>query len=625
MAQTNDYTKVIQSTYKEIEKIFKNTKAWGQMDDKITQLLAVLKTAIYEQVHTVLVPQKNEKSEKQVRDILAKYVIGYADKKKAINFAGVISPLKAKLVQLSKNKKARNEYLARYLELYDDFMALASFRSFKHYCLYFEEVYAPEDKKIWVHADRHGIAEGMWYCFGSMALRGDFKNMFKQTPTGYFKTYSNICFISWLFGIDKDTDVMYILGNPTMVKKVFIGIKQQMLRDRYAKVFPYYEQFGGDEYQMFEINNIKEGEILIKGANSMCNFKIASKDTAIDGVRFKWRFYDDITRSMDKNNAQKHAKDNELYHDDWTKRRYTEFEDFEIFSGTAYSPYDLINTQKDNKGVDKAEPCQFKYCTVNKQTATMFVKIPKLDPDTDESTLPEKYTTAAARRERERDAETFFAMEQQEPLPPSGLPFDNKKIRTYTELPLKVSEGGQRSNICKAVLDPARTGNDNLSLGIHSKCGDLEYLVSCFYKKTPLDGIMPDGRTALEHCCDMIIDKNVVELLVEVNTASNIKKQIEDILHSRGYRACVIYEIYSTQKKSDKIFDNQSTILQYIVYPHRSTYGASSMMGQYMKNIVTWHAKTKDNDDSIDTEAMFSDYFIRGAIRRGNKAKLLYL
>ena len=216
-------------------------------------------------------------------------------------------------------------------------------------------------------------------------------------------------------------------------------------------------------------------------------------------------------------------------------------------------------------------------------------------------------------------------MEQQEPVPPSGLPFDWKKIKTYYQLPEKAENGGQRSNVCKAELDPARTGNDNLSLGVHSKCGDYEYLVSCFYKKTPLDGKMPDGRTALEHCCDMIIDKNVVELVVETNTVSNIKQQIEDILHNRGYRSCVITEVYSTQKKSDKIFDNQSTILEYIYYPHRSLYGASSMMGQYMKNIVTWHAKTKDNDDSIDTEAIYSDKFIRGRLRAGNKAKLLYL
>ena len=611
------YSAVISRCEGELSKLFKNAKKWNTENELILRIYDIYYQAIYQEIHENLDKAKSDACEQRIRDIIRKNVIGYRDKKREVVYIGAIEPLKAKLAQVSGDKKLKAEYCARYAELYDNFMALASFRSFKHYCLYFEQCYAPEDKKIWVHADNHGIAEGMWYAFNRMALYGDIKNMFKQTPTGYFKTYSNICFISWLFGFNIDTDVMYILGNPTMVKKVFVGIKQQMLRPKYAKVFPYYEQFECEEDKMFAINNLKEGELLIAGANSMCNFKIASKDTAVDGVRFKWRFYDDITRSMDKNNASKHARDNELYHDDWTKRRYTEFSDFEVFSGTAYSPYDLICTQKDNKGVDKAEPTRFKYCTYNGETATMFVKIPKLDYQTDESTLPEKYTTDSARRERERDAETFYAMEQQEPLPPSGLPFDYKYLKTYTELPDKAKDGGSRSNVCRAVLDPSRTGHDKLSLGIHSKCGDLHYLTSVFYRKVPLDAKMEDGRTALEHCCDLIIAKNVIELVVENNTASNIKTQIENILLSRNYKICKIISVYSTQKKSDKIFDNQTSIQECIVFPDKSLYGAASMMGQYMKDITTWNEKTKENDDSIDTEAIYCDHFVRGITSGG--------
>lgn len=614
------YSAVIHRCECEITKIFKNPKRWKSENEKILRIYDIYYQAIYQEIHGNLDKAKNDICEEKIRDIIRKNVIGYNDKKSGVFYIGAIKPLKAKLAQVSGTKKLKDEYCARYMELYDNFMALASFRSFKHYCLYFEQSYAPNDKKIWVYADKHGIAEGMWYAFNRMALYGDTKNMFKQTPTGYFKTYSNICFISWLFGFNIDTDVLYILGNPTMVKKVFVGIKQQMLRPKYAKVFPYYEQFGCEEDKMFTINNLKEGELLITGANSMCNFKIASKDTAVDGVRFKWRFFDDITRSMDKKNVSKHERDNELYHDDWTKRRYTEFSDFEIFSGTAYSSYDLINTQKENKGVDSAEPTRFKYCTFNNKTATMFVKIPKLDPETDESTLPEKYTTESARRERERDAETFSAMEQQEPLPPSGLPFDYKYLKTYTELPDKVKDGGSRSDVCRAVLDPSRTGHDKLSLGIHSKCGDLHYLTSVFYRKVPLDAKMEDGRTALEHCCDLIIAKNVVELVVESNTVSNIKTQIEDILYSKNYKVCKVISVYSTQKKSDKIFDNQTTIQECIVFPDKRLYGAASMMGQYMKDIVTWNEKTKENDDSIDTEAIYCNQFVRGVTSGGVSA-----
>lgn len=630
----NDYLPIIKYISKEIHRCWNDDKA-------CIELLHQYYSSIYSQVYTVLTPQKTDEAEKQIREVLAKYVVGYTDGKTKIVHIGALelieskkAQIKDKLTKLTKSKRineVENEILlygelsCRCNELYDDFMALASYRSFKHFCLYIEEKYAPKDKIIWQYAEKHGLADGMWHCMTNMVTRGMYNKLFKQTPTGYFKTYSNICFIAWLFGIMPDTDVLYVLGNPSMPKKIIVGIKQQMTRAAYAKIFPYYAQFNCSEQKMFEINSEKDGELLISGANSLCNLKIFNKDTPIDGTRFKWRFYDDVTRSKDKYKANMHKKDNEMYHDDWTKRRYTEFDDYEIFSGTAYSPYDLINVQKENCGVDEAVKCQFKYCTINKQTKTMFVKIPKLDYETDESTLPEKYTTLTARRERERDAETFFAMEQQDPIPPTGLPFDWKKIRTYTELPPTVKNGGQRSDVCAAVLDPARTGSDNCSLGIHSKCGDLWYLTSCFYKKTPLDGKLADGRTALEYCCDLIIQKRVVKLIVETNTVSNIKKQIEDILFGKGYRSCEIIEIYSTQKKSDKIFDNQSTILEYIVFPDKKMYGTSSMMGQYMKNIVTWYDKTKENDDSIDTEAMFSENIILGSNSGNAKAKILYI
>lgn len=618
-----DYTGVIKSCAKEIGRLFEGS-GWKD-DEKVTQLFSVYKEAIHTQIHSVLVPKRNKQAEKEILDIIAKYVIGYVDRKNKLNYIGSIRPIKAKIAQIGKSKKINQEFLSRYVELYDDFMALASFRSFKYYCLYFEESYAPDDKKIWCYAEKHGIADGMWHCFNNMVIRGEYHTMFKQTPTGYFKTYSNICFISWLFGIMPTTDVLYVMGNPSTTKSVFLGIKNQMLRPKFAKVFPEYKKYGCDEQKMFAVCNVNEGELVIRGTNSMCNLKVVGKDSAIDGTRFKWRFYDDVTRSKDKDNTFMHDKDNAMYHDDWTRRRYTEYDDYEIFSGTAYNLRDLICTQKERKGAAKAVACQFKYCTICAETRTMFVKIPKLDYETDESTLPEKYSTFSARKERERDIETFMAMEQQEPVPPTGLPFDWKKIKTYTELPEKAEDGGKRSNVCRAVLDPARVGTDNLSLGIHSKCEDLEYLVSCFYMHTPLDGKMDDGRTALEHCCDMIIDKNVVELVVETNTVSNIKTQIEQILFARGYRACDIKEVYSTRKKSDKIFDNQSSILEYIVFPDRSLYAPSSMMGQYMKDITGWSANTKNNDDSIDTEAIFSDHFIRGCMQVKAKAKLLYL
>ena len=65
MAKTNDYGEIIQTIYNEIERLFKSSKLWEQEDEKITQLFALLKEAVWQQVHSVLVPQKTEKSEKK--------------------------------------------------------------------------------------------------------------------------------------------------------------------------------------------------------------------------------------------------------------------------------------------------------------------------------------------------------------------------------------------------------------------------------------------------------------------------------------------------------------------------------------------------------------------------------
>lgn len=581
------------------------SKEWDN-DEKLTDIYAIYRDAIYNQIYEILLPRKNYESEKQLREIIAKYVIGYRDSKTKILYHGVIRPIFSKIQQYSAKKNYNQEILARYLDLYDDFYAMAALRSFQHFCLYMEWD-IPEKDRIWCYSTH--IAKPLWYFMGKMALDGSIKKFFKQTPTGYFKTWSDSNFQAWLFGLDKDTDCIKVTGNPKMPKVCLNGVVTLMTKKRYAKIFPEYAKFNCDKDAMFEIRNMITGELKIKGSFKNVNLLCIAKETAIDGGRFKWRFYDDVTRAMDCDNIDAHDKDDDKYNDTWRKRRYTENEDFEIFSGTAYNIYDFLCRRRDENGFENATPLhQYKYTSISPNKNTVFLMIPKLDWDTDEITLPAKYSTESAREERNKNYEKFMAMEQQQPIPPEGLPFDYKRIKTYDNLPKKENEGGTRSNFCRASLDTARTGANNLALGIHSKTGNMDYLVDCFYKQCPLDFKMPDGRPALEHCCDLIIKHQVTELLCENNTVSNIKQQIDDILHKRGYYACTIYIKYSVSVKNDKIFNMQSTILEYICFPRRGLFAEGSMMGKYMKDIVTWSVKAKI-DDSIDNEAMYSEQF----------------
>ena len=95
MAKTYDCRNFIQTAYSDFVNLFKNTKSWSKNDDKILKVLTYLQRAIRQQVHMVLAPQGTDKAEKEIREILAKYVVGYPEKKKCITFIGVISPISA--------------------------------------------------------------------------------------------------------------------------------------------------------------------------------------------------------------------------------------------------------------------------------------------------------------------------------------------------------------------------------------------------------------------------------------------------------------------------------------------------------------------------------------------------
>ena len=269
-----------------------------------------------------------------------------------------------------------------------------------------------------------------------------------------------------------------------------------------------------------------------------------------------------------------------------------------------------MSRYREHYGEEQAVPDKkFKYTMINEKTKFVIISVPKLDYDTDESTYPQKFSTESARLERNRDPRTFAAMEQQQPETPLNSPFYWDNLQTYTSLPLKKCEGGNREDTCLASLDLPRTGANNISLGIYSKCENLYYLIDTYYEKKPLDYIMPDGRTELDWICDMLIKHNVTELVVEINTCSDIKKQIMDKLLARGYANCKVIEKYSVEKKEVKIMTCWTPIINTIVFPARKVFSLSSMTGRFMQDIIAWNDKAKI-DDSIDSVCMFVQEFI---------------
>ena len=622
MTSNEDYGKILRDFTLTLDKFRKGKKEKVNgkdivydinNDNAIIKLLSAMSEMYRYQIHEFLVPQESVSAEKQIRqyvkDIICD-ILPIVETK-----IRVISNTLAKYGRMSATKRSAvldeinslEENRKKYLVLLDDFYALASFRSLKHFALYME-FDKPDSQKVWKHA--MGCFESFYFYANSMILDGKVKRITKSFPVGYGKSFSDTVAISFIFGFDINNDVLKVVGNNKLIVDTLTGVVGMMTSNRYAKVFPYYAQFNGNKEMMFDIGKASEGILLIHGSVRPKSLIVVAKDTAVDGVRAKFRFYDDITRSKDKENVPEHEKDWAKYSDQWSKRKYDDNLDFEIAGGTRYHTEDFLSRYREHYGEEQAVPDKkFKYTMINEKTKFVIISVPKLDPITDESTYPQKFSTESARLERNRDPRTFAAMEQQQPETPLNSPFYWDNLQTYTSLPLKKCEGGNREDTCLASLDLPRTGANNISLGIYSKCENLYYLIDTYYEKKPLDYILPDGRTELDWVCDMLIKHNVTELVVEINTCSDIKKQIMDKLLARGYANCKVIEKYSVEKKEVKIMTCWTPIINTIVFPARKVFSLSSMTGRFMQDIIAWNDKAKI-DDSIDSVCMFVQEFI---------------
>ena len=134
-------------------------------------------------------------------------------------------------------------------------------------------------------------------------------------------SYSDVIIISWILGYNIGGDCLKVVGNPKMVTKVVNGVSNMMLMKRYAKVFPFYAKYECNPGAMFKILAPRAGEMLLSHAIGI-DFSLLciSKETPIDGGRYKYRFYDDITNSKYKTNITMHDSDDAAYNDQWKKR-----------------------------------------------------------------------------------------------------------------------------------------------------------------------------------------------------------------------------------------------------------------------------------------------------------------
>ena len=577
-------------------------------DEYVLAICDNLYNSMHTQIHDYLALLPDKEGEKEIRediDYVEKFVLPTLRNKVKATLAKIN---KVKAQKTTDNQKRlldtlKKSYIA-YGKFYEDFFALSAFRNIENFALYMEWG-LPEEEKVWKY--NLNCFKGFWYYANKMVLDGTVKILEKQCPVGYGKSFTDTVMIAYILGIDINADILKIVGNPTLVSDLTNKLVKYMCKSNYAKVFPYYAQFNGDKNLMFDVcregGNNQIGKLLVHGSIKGTSFLSANKDTPVDGGRFKYRFYDDVTRSKDKGNINMHELDIKKYNDQWSRRKYDDNQNFEIFSGTTYHIYDFLSTIKRRYGGEEALQSKVnKYTKYNAKYRSVFVSVPKLDWETDESTYPHKFTTEAARQDRLNDEATFMAMDMQEPLPVEGCAFSYDNIQTYSFIPH--DEEDRDSESCWAMLDPARTGANYVAMTICLPINDKHYLKDCIFEMKPMEQMYSTIVSKIEQ-------HHITRLHVERNTDTSLATLLKEHLAARGISYCNITEVYTYKKKENKIYDNEATIKANMVFPEFGLYAQGSEMGKFMKYFTSFSYKEKNlYDDSIDSIAMYAEKFI---------------
>lgn len=635
-----DYTAEIEKSCVALRKARKS-KAF-EREKEMLELEQLRYKLYWSQIHDWLAPKRNDKCEQEIRRLVKEvFTLDLpVCEIKIKQFRDAIDKAKGK--KDDKTIDVYYQYLQEWLQLYEDNYALTSFRILENFCLFMEW---EKREKVWQPSlDPYGdggytgVSKPFFFYFNQMVLKKDIKFISKQMFTGGGKSYSNQFAIAWLMGVDINNDVLDVLGNPSLVLTNTKGIVEIVKNPRYVKVFPQFEKYlvrvkgkGGEEIlsvsdDIFSTCSIKDGKLTFADSDKPLNIRIISKDTPIDGVRVRYLFLDDICRAKDAANLKQHTIDIELFWNSWWKRNYGTDDFYIIISGTAYNVADIMSHLIGYYSKGKMQRTkEFKYAYKSLDGSCAFIKIPKIDDELDRSTYPQKFPYEEAIRIRERDYNSFMAMEQQQPQNPETSPLCYEKLLTYEKLPSNMSEYSY------ACLDPARTGKNFVTMGIHRVCKEIDkfnepierhYLVDCVFQLKQMADLYGE-------ICDKIEKHNVTKLHIENNTDTSLKFLLEKMLHERKIYTCEISEKFSSENKEEKmrelVYANEGYFKNILVYPAMNMYAASSEMGKFMLYLTAYDYYQKlEYDDSIDEECMYIDKFVVNR-SKCEKARIIHL
>ena len=558
------------------------------------------KTLLYDTIHKELEPYKDiEEYELLIRKYckyIAQTLLPVCNKKLAL--------LKK---EFENENNVNHDYIKQLLEkwmlLEDDLYALASFRSLKMFAIYIER---GNSKKVW--AKTMDIFKNYFYYANKMILNDEIDLIRASYFPGAGKTYAGNLTCAYWFGYDEQMTILRITYSDDLAKSFTKQIENIMTSEQYKKVFP---KFNKEPNEIFKVRNATE--LWINGSSN-ANFYATTRDGQATGKRARLIMIDDVTKGRkEAYNVEIQKQIVNMYDTDWATRGDDDNQKM-IMLGTMWSRFDLLNViqQRDEASGELKPDENFKYTKLNVDKTCVYIGVPILDYDTDESTCPLRYSTEKMRKRREqtKDKALFNAVYQQKPEEPDELIFAYRFLQTYntSNFPKEILNGDYE---CRAFIDPNRTGFDYFVCAFYkryripqSNASDLYskwYFVDCICRrKTYKDKILKNDLIT------KIKNNKVSKIGIEINTSNELAELIEEELENAGYYDVIFDEVYSTEKKDEKIQSLQQEMVDEIIYPEKNLFAEGSEMAEAMNMLTTYSIETKNkHDDFPDCDAMF--------------------
>lgn len=569
------------------------------------------KNWLYNSIHEYLAPNKyNFKYEKVIR-IYCKYI---KDK--------ILPVCNEKIAYYNKYKgEEKLKLLSKWIDLEDDYYALASFRDLKMMALYLER---ERNKKVWRYTMH--LFENTFYYMQQVVLDyydPEKKDKIETLRASYFpgagKTFAGNLMCAFWFGVDEEISILRITYSDDLCSIFIQQIANIIDSYNFRKIFPKFDLGEGEgNSKLYSKYSIALGFKFT--FSSAMNFYAITRDGQTTGKRGVVLLIDDITKGVDEAYDERlHKKILDKYDVEWTSRTDSSYQP-KVLLGTMWSPRDLLNIVKErtfreaeNIVVDN----NFKYTELiqneNGNNIGVFISTPILDYDTDESTCPERYSTAKMRKKREdMDPLLWGAVYQQRPQEPDDFIFAEGKLLTYDDISYPADMFKQKPMQCWAFIDPTRKGIDYFAMGIFKRyqIDDKEwskwYLVDCIFEQKPTKELMYD-----------VASKFLIHKITKLGFEDNIDGSFDTVLKSKlrdlKYNESYIIDGFFSHKtsKETKIMTASSGMKKEIIYPSTKMYSLNNPMGKAMHQFRNWSLKLRrgDHDDFPDMISMFVKYY----------------